>query len=336
MQAFANILVYHPAAIGDCMLATPVATTLKLNYPAAQLTYWTHSSLRPILLELCPAVDEVIEYARDASLFENMKTFERVKPDLFVDLSNSFKSTAFTWLTRIKVLRYEKQAPNVRPIKHATANFLDTIKPVCKEYPEHIFPTIFPDALALDVVHRVIAEHGFGPLPMIGIVPGVGKLRPHRAWIYDGWKYLLQHILGWQSHLPVLIGGADEQALCAGLNSELENRCLDLSGRLSLTETAAFLKKCKVVISGDTGPAHIAVAVGTKVIGLYGPTYPERSGPYGCMSTTLNQSASCQCRDQKSCKYTGPGSPGECMNRIQLHEIIAYLKAELESQEMMH
>ncbi len=336
MQAFGNILIYHPAAIGDCMLATPVATTLKLNYPAAQLTYWTHSSLRPILLELCPAVDEVVDYVRDASLFQHMKTFEQLQPDLFVDLSNSFKSSAFTWMTKIKVLRYEKQAPQVRPIKHATANFLDTIRPVCNEYPEHLFPTIFPDAFAVDVVHKVISEHGFGPQPMIGIVPGVGKLRPHRAWIYDGWKYLLQHILGWGSHLPVLIGGPEEQALCAELNSELDGRCLNLAGRLSLTETAAFLKKCKIVVSGDTGPAHIAVAVGTQVIGLYGPTFPARSGPYGCSSTTLDQSASCQCMDQKMCKYTQPGTPGECMHRIQLPEIIALLKAELDAQETLN
>ena len=51
-------------------------------------------------------------------------------------------------MTKIKVVRYEKQAPHVRPIKHAVANFLDTIKPVCNEYPEQLFPTIFPDALA--------------------------------------------------------------------------------------------------------------------------------------------------------------------------------------------
>ncbi len=336
MHAFGNILIYHPAAIGDCMLATPVATTLKLNFPAAQLTYWTHPSLRPILLGLCPAVDDVVDYVREASLFQQMKTFEQLKPDLFVDLSNSFKSTAFTWMTKSKVLRYDKQAPHTTPIKHATANFLDTIRPVCNEYPEHLFPTIFPDALAVDVVHKLLAEHGFGPQPLIGIVPGVGKLRPHRAWIYDGWKYLLQHVLSWQTHVPVLIGGPEEQVLCAELNAELDGKCLDLSGQLALPETAAVLKKCKVVIAGDTGPAHIAVAVGTRVIGLYGPTFPARSGPYGCSDLTIDQSASCQCHDQKTCNYAAPGKSGECMHRIMLPEILAHLKAELEAQESIY
>jgi ADP-heptose:LPS heptosyltransferase len=330
MHAFGNILIYHPAAIGDCMLATPVATTLKLNFPAARLTYWTHASLRPILLGLCPAVDEVVDYVREASLFQQMKTFEQLQPDLFVDLSNSVKTAPFTWMTKIKVLRYEKQAPNTTPIKHATANFMDTIRPVCNEYPEHLFPTIFPDALAVDVLHRVLAEHNFGPLPLIGIVPGVGKLRPHRAWIYDGWKYLLQHILGWETHIPVLIGGSDEQEICAQLAGDLDGRCLNLAGQLTLPETAAVLKRCQLVVSGDTGPAHIAVAVGTRVVGLYGPTFPARSGPYGCLDIVVDQSRSCQCHDQKVCRYAPPQNPGECMHRIMLPEIIDRIKSELQ------
>lgn len=329
MQSFGNIVIFHPAAIGDCMLATPVATTLRLNFPGAKITYWTHPSLRSILLGLCPAVDEVVDYVREASLFQQIKTFDQLRADLFVDLSNSTKSRAFGWLTKTRVLRYEKQSPNVVPRKHATANFLDTIKPVCSEYPENLFPTIFPDALAQEVIQRILAEHNFGPQPLIGIVPGVGKLRPHRAWIPDGWIYLLQHIHNWKSHIPVLLGGADEQELCTRLVEESEGRCLNLAGQLSLPETAAVLKRCKVVVSGDTGPAHIAVAVGTRVIGLYGPTFPDRSGPYGCKDLTIDQSAACQCHDAKVCQYANPHEPGQCMHRIMLPEVLAHIKSEL-------
>jgi len=329
MQSFGNIVIFHPAAIGDCMLATPVATTLRLNFPGAKITYWTHASLRSMLLGLCPAVDDVVDYVREASLFQQIKTFDQLRPDLFVDLSNSAKTRAFTWLTKTKVLRYEKQSATETPRKHATANFLDTIKPVCDEYPEHLFPTIFPDALASEILQRVLAQHDFGPQPLIGIVPGVGKLRPHRAWIYDGWLYLLQHVLSWQSHIPVLIGGADEEELCARLVSETAGRCLNLAGRLNLPETAAVLKRCKVVVAGDTGPAHIAVAVGTRVIGLYGPTFPERSGPYGCKDLLVDQSAACQCHDLKACRYANAGAPGECMHRIMLPDILAHIKSEI-------
>ena len=131
MRSFGNIVVFHPAPIGDAMLATPAASALKLNFPASKLTYWTHPELRPILLGLCPAIDEVVDYDRDANVFQLGKTFESLKPDLFVDMSNSPKSRAMTWLSRAKIVRYEKESPNIRPIKHAVVNFLDTVRPLC-------------------------------------------------------------------------------------------------------------------------------------------------------------------------------------------------------------
>src|SRR5580658_11315031 len=118
MRSFGNIVVLHPGAIGDVMLATPVATTLKLNFPGAKLTYWTHGGLRPILLGPCPAIDEVVDYKRDDNLFQLGKMLESLRPDLFIDLANSTKSRAMTWLSHTKILRYEKEPPHTRPIKH--------------------------------------------------------------------------------------------------------------------------------------------------------------------------------------------------------------------------
>ncbi len=325
MLAFGNIVVFHPAAIGDAMLASPIAATLKLNYPAAKLTYWTHPALRQILLGLCPSIDEIVDYDREANIFEQVKTFDSLRADLFVDLANSLKSRTMTWMTRANVLRYEKQAATVVPRMHAVANFLETIRPVCPEIPENLFPSIFPEALSDELIKRILSEQHLQALPMIAIVPGVGKLRPHRAWLYEGWLYLIQHILEWQSYLPVLIGGTDEIELAERLNAEVGNRCVNACGKLSLSETAAMLKACAVVVSGDTGPAHIAVAVGTPVIGLYGATYPDRSGPYGCNAYTLDQSKFCDCHGLKSCRYSNPDEPGRCMQRIMLAEVMEKL-----------
>lgn len=141
----------------------------------------------------------------------------------------------------------------------------------------------------------------------------------------DSWKYLLSHLLERQDCLPVLIGGKDELELVEKLELENFSGCLNLIGRLSLAETAAILKECKVVISGDTGPAHLAVAVGTPVIGLYGATDPKRSGPYGYEQLVLDQSNKCECAGLKFCSFTNPGESGECMSRIMLSEVIEKL-----------
>ena len=73
----------------------------------------------------------------------------------------------------------------------------------------------------------------------------------------------------------------------------------------------------------------MAVAVGTPVIGLYGPTLPKRSGPYGYADLTIDQSSSCRCLEHKVCQVSGRELPGECMERIMLSEIIQRLASEI-------
>jgi ADP-heptose:LPS heptosyltransferase len=329
MYAFGNILIFHPAAIGDAVLATPVARALKANFPGAKITYWSHSSLRQLLFGLCPSIDEFVDYSPDKGFFEQVKTIRQLKPDLFVDLSNSSKSNWLSVFTSAHVLRYVKQHPDASPILHAVDNFLGTIEPICSEFPQRLFPTIFPDALAAELLPRVMDKESGKSDTIIGIVPGVGKLRPHRAWLHDGWLYLLQAILNRKNFLPILIGGRDEVEQCKNLHQEIGDGCINFAGRLSLTQTAALLKSCKVVVSGDTGPAHLAVAVGTPVIGLYGPTRPQRSGPYGYEQFVLDQSPACQCPNKKICQVSRHDAAAECMERIMLPEVIEKLAAAL-------
>lgn len=322
MLSYGNIVILHPAAIGDAMLATPVAQTLKLNYPAARITYWSHPVLRQLLLGLNPNVDEFVDYSKEAGFFGILKTLKRLEPDLFVDLSNSSKLKLLPWFTRIPTLRYQKQKAGTQPIMHAVDNFLMTVQDVCPDKPAKIFPSIFPEALAPDVLAKISDRENFLTSPLIALVPGVGKFRPHRAWIYDGWIYLINYLHNQGAHRIILIGGEDDAEICERLQRETSNVCLNAAGILSLSETAAVLKRCEVVVSGDTGPAHLAVAVGTPVVGLYGATFSQRSGPYGCADLTIDQSNRCVCVGEKFCKVNQPGGPGECMHRIMLPDVI--------------
>lgn len=326
MPHYSNIVIFHPAAIGDAVLATPVASTLKQNFPGAKITYWSHASLRPLLLSLCPYIDDFIDFNKELGFLEQRKILLGLKPDLFIDLSNSTRGLLMPLFGKLDVFRYQKNANDGPDQQHAVGNFLETVKSICPITPQKLFPTIFPDAIAEELVPQLMSQGNAAMRPLIGIVPGVGQLRPHRAWLFDGWVYLLRHILALDSHAIVLIGGADDFELAQRINAELDGRCLNFCGQLKLDETAAVLKCCDVVISGDTGPAHIAVAVGTPVIGLYGPTYPARSGPYGYFDYILDQSPSCQCRFEKHCKLAGPSDSGECMGRIMLPEVIEKLQ----------
>ena len=304
------------------MLATPVAHALKLNYPAAKLTYWSHPVLRQLLLGMNPHVDEFIDFSRDVGFFQMVKQIDAMKPDLFVDLSNSSKLKFLPWFTRVPIVRYHKQRTDSLPVMHAVDNFMATVKHLCPEIPDPYFPSIFPEAMAKDVLEKINGGNDYSAQPLIALVPGVGKHRPHRAWIRDGWIYLIRNLLERKSYRLLLIGGEDDAELCQSINEETGNGCVNVAGVLSLAETAAVLRRCIFAISGDTGPAHLAVAVGTPVIGLYGATYPQRSGPSGFSVMTIDQSKACRCHGAKFCQVARPDGPGECMHRIMLPEVI--------------
>lgn len=322
MLSFGNIVILHPAAIGDAMLATPVAAALKLNYPGAKITYWSHPVLRQLLLGLNPHVDEFIDFSKDVGFFQMVKQIEAMKPDLFVDLSNSGRLKFLPWFTRVPIVRYEKQKTDGHQMMHAVDNFLATIRHLCPEMPDPLFPSIFPEALASDVLDKLNADGNYSAQPLIALVPGVGKYRPHRAWLREGWIYLIRNLTERKQYRLLLVGGEDDADLCRSINEESGNVCVNVAGQLSLSETAAVLRRCIFAISGDTGPAHLAVAVGTPVIGLYGATYPERSGPYGYSVMTIDQSKACRCHGAKFCQVALPDGPGECMHRIMLPEVI--------------
>jgi len=327
MTSFSNILIFQPAAIGDVMLATPVAKTLKHNFAGAKITFWGHPSLREVLMALCPYIDEYIEYDRKARFISILKTFWAIQSDLYVDLSNSTKGMIMAAFApgKTRIVAYKKQPDDLN--LHAVENFLETVEPICEDKPSSLFPTLFPEALTAEVASEVLGD--LQNKVLIGIVPGVGRLRPHRAWILDGWHYLLNALVDKPNCLPILIGGTDEIEIGARLAQEHAGQCIDLTGKLELMQTAALLKMCRVVISSDTGPAHLAAAVGTPVIGLYGPTYPARSGPYGYGHLTIDQSEHCRCQGLKYCALANPDSPGECMHRIMLPEVLDKLNQVL-------
>lgn len=321
MHDFSNIVIYHPGAIGDVMLATPVAATLKKNFPAAKITHVTHASLKP-LLQLCPDIDDIQSIDKRWPFMRQRACLLGSKPQLVVDLSGSTRGRFLTMFSGAKTVHYQKQNKNEVPRMHAVDNFLETLESL--KLPETAgYPTAFPtDILKNNIRERIGATAD----QIIGIVPGVGHLRSHRGWTVEHWIELISRL---SNCTVLLIGGTDDQAIAAEIAGHgfPNTNCVNLTGLLSLPETAAALSLCEAVVSGDTGPAHIAVAVGKPVIGLYGPTYPDRSGPYGYRDLVVDQSHHCRCHNFKSCQITAAAGPGDCMAKLPTDEVWMRLSA---------
>jgi heptosyltransferase-1 len=322
MKSPNHIVIFHPAAIGDAMLATPVASILKRNFQTAHISYWTHSSLKPIIKDMCDSVDDFVDYKRGQNIFSLSSQLKVLKADLFIDLSNSSKGKLMPFFSGTRALHYKKRPDGVKPIRHAADNFVDTIRSSVTNIPEHLFPTVFPPmALIESIKDQFFKDENEGSC-IIGIVPGVGKIRPNRAWSLNGFIELINKLTTDNSVIPVLIGGPDETDLGMQIESSINGKLLNLCGKLDLAQTAAVLKQCRLVVSGDTGPAHIAVAVGTPVVGLYGPTAVERSGPYGNLDLVIDKQNNCRCQYEKQCRFTPQGTAGDCMTQITTGDVM--------------
>ncbi len=311
-----RILIYHTAAIGDSILGTPVSVCLKKTFPEAKITQLVHGTVQP-LLALCPGIDELISMSDDkSSILDVRDRIAKCKPQLIVDLSGSGKSMGNTAFLANTILRYKKQEKEM----HAVDNYLATIKSICDVSAEEKFPTIFPSEENKDKVRKMLPQIG---RRFLALVPGVGAHRPHRAWPEDNWVTLAKNILWEKDHALVLIGGMEERTLCSRIAEKIGEYCYNFAGKLSLVETATLLSLCDGTVSGDTGPAHLSIAVGTSVVGLYGPTLTERSGPYGCSELALSVSDKCKCLARKSCAYSD-GS-GVCMKDIPMKVVYGNL-----------
>jgi ADP-heptose:LPS heptosyltransferase len=86
-----TIVIYHPAAIGDVVLATAVPVVLKHNFPNIKIIHLTHKSLLD-LLHLCPAIDQVIAFDKNASLWQQREQIAKLNADLFIDLTGSLRA----------------------------------------------------------------------------------------------------------------------------------------------------------------------------------------------------------------------------------------------------
>lgn len=328
MKNIEHILLFHAAAIGDAVLATPVSVKLKFALPGVKISYLTHSTLFP-LLRLCTSIDEFHAYDKKEPIFKIRQRISDLKADVIVDLSGSLRSFFTTSLLAGRVLHYRKQGEKSNNVIHAVDNYLQTIAPLSLPDPPSLFPSLEPDLELLEPLPETLADPGRA---YVAIVPGVGSLRPHRAWPAESWAELCISILNGSQLDIVLIGGPEEKALCESISTRIGRRILNVAGSISLPETAAVLKKCRATVSGDTGPAHISVAVGTPVVGIYGPTMPKRSGPYGPASSIIDVCGSCACKREKFCVLEGPGEPGRCMKGVPPNLVLERLVAVIKNR----
>ncbi len=172
----------------------------------------------------------------------------------------------------------------------------------------------------------LLARAGVPPgAPFLVVHPGAGGYGKH--WTVEGWAAVVRALQaeGWR---VVLTGGAAERALTAAIQAQLTRPVVDLAGQTSLGVLAAVLQRAALVLGPDCGPLHLAVALGTPTVHLFGPSDPTRFGPYGPPDRHLVVRAAVTCPACQRYGYTpDQDHPHICMAAITPEMVLAAVRA---------
>ena len=312
-----NILIFSFSFIGDAVLSTAVIQPLKKRFPEAHLTFLVGPHAQGVLRGDLQ-IDAVLVYDNRGihsgirGKYRLIKLLRQERFDLVIDLRDSF------WSRLVGARRWGiARGSNL----HAVTRYLDTLNGHGVETSAEVLDFAAEPRLTLSKSERNVAdnfltEHGVVPNELIiGIHPGGN-------WIYKLWPAenfaKIGDILISDFHAQILLfAGLDEQALQEKVAAMMKYQPI-IVNEPSLRHVAALINRCHLYLGNDTGTTHIAAAVGTPVVAIFGSTNHIRSGPYGTQHQVVRNDV------DLGCNPCHPGkNPGGCQkDRCQVMESI--------------
>jgi lipopolysaccharide heptosyltransferase I len=299
----ARILLIKPSSLGDVVHALPVLAGLRRRFPAAHIAWLIGSSFAP-LLDGHPLLDEVIPFDRrrygrmgydpraSLAFWRFVWELRGRRFDWVIDLQGLIRSGLISWFSgaRRRVgfsharecgwLFYSNRVrthdPD-RPDRHAVEHNLALARAIDLPVDPPEFPLAIRPAELASAQGLLAAAAGREVPRFTAVLPGArweSKLWPaaHFSRVIDALH---------EPDFPcVLLGGPDERERNASIAGACARPPLDLTGRTSLRQLAALLSLAARVVCGDSGPMHIAAALRRPIVAVFGPTSPDRTGPY--------------------------------------------------------
>lgn len=321
-----KILVIRLGAIGDVIHTTIIASAIKMKHPDYTVHYLTSVQIRP-LIENHPHIDKVYEWDRkkkdsQSHLFEVGMKLMKERYDIVYNLTYSIRNIILGLFTL---------CPRVIYRKYSNKSWVDDFFLTCKhgikdvEEPERLY--LGTDSNALEKVQNDIKDM---PRPYIVLTPGgaTNNNRQGRAWDLKNWKKLAEAMLNKYGGTIFLTGSKGERKSHEQLQ-EISEHIKIFSGTYLLNESSALFSLADIVISGDTGPVHIASAHNVKTLSLLGSTSPDKIKPYGANGHYISADNGCKYCWKKKCKLLKEGMQyTPCMNNITPEMVMKKIEQE--------
>ena len=288
-----NILVFRNDRFGEFLLNIPALRALKETFINVKVIAVVNPYVRE-LAQNSPFIDEIIEWANARhTLFEKIQLINLLKKkniDIAIMLNPSKEFNILTLLAGIPIrVGYARKWGFLLTHKIEDKKYLGQKHEV--EYNLELVGLVGvitqDKTLSLninsDIINNLLKELNIEEDKLIAIHPFTSD--PIKQWPLNSFRELVKRLARESNIKVIIIGGKDELARSKELCSNLGNNLINITGRTTLRQLAALLNKCKLLISGDSGPVHLACAVDTRVLAIFRSDIPGKSsrrwGPWG-------------------------------------------------------
>jgi heptosyltransferase-3 len=346
-----RILAVKLKKIGDVVLTVPALRAIRESYPEAHLAVLVNGGTEAVL-EGLGWIDEVIVFDRHwkrgpvwrraARQIAFLQDVRRRNFDLVIQLTKGDRGAIAAIFSRAplragvdpegrgfpgKRFLFTHLAPAPHWQDHDVEYNLAIVRALGMETSNWALEMTYgpEDAAA---VERLLAEAGVGvDSPLVHIHPACGWL--FNCWTVEGMARLIDHLQAERGCTVVITCGSSkrEQARCEQVLARTTTRPVSLIGRTTLKQLAALSARATLFVSGDTAPMHIAAAVGTSVVAIFGPAGPFNTGPWGRGHRVITKGYACQPCGQDGC---GGSKRSDCLEDLTPEEVIPQVDEALD------
>jgi heptosyltransferase-1 len=328
-----RILIVRLGSLGDIIHAVPAAAAIRRAYPDATID-WLVDARHAEILDLVPVINRKIpiQTSNARSMWSVLAGLRRTRYDAALDLQGLLKSAGLARLSgAARVIGFPADLLRERAARvfytedagegasHVIDKNLSMLTAIGVRVPDVEFP--FEDRnprIAADVRAR-LGVGDAGPFAL---------LNPGAAWPYKRWPpvyfaEIAKELSKRHGLRSLVLWGPGEEQLARTVAIASDNTAF-VSPKTTIADLISLSRAAELMISGDTGPLHVAAAAGTRIVGIFGPTDPARNGPWAQDDLVASRYRACSCHYQRQCRI-----PGWCLLDISPREVMELVNRRL-------
>lgn len=304
-----RILIVRMSALGDIVHALPVLVALRQAYPSVEVD-WLADRRYVGVLDLVEGISHRV--IGRPGLLRAMRELRARAYDVAIDLQGLLKSAVMARLSGARrVIGFEtpalrersagwfySAASTVPPSAHVIQKNLSVLSLLGVTGVSGVqFPFVVPASAVADEVAADAATRGHGGFVLIN----AGAAWPNKRWAPQRFGALARRIRERYALPSYVLWGTGEAPLADAVVAASEGVAVR-APETTLGDLLALSSRAALMVSGDTGPVHFAAAMKTPIVGLYGPTWPERNGPWDPSDEAVSRATSCICHHKRQCQ----------------------------------